>query len=408
MEDLDYNPVVPAHVPAGLVYDYNIADADSKDPFLRIYEMFQEGVPEVFWTRHIGGHWCVLGAEAITGLNETDPKIVSAVRSFIPDYQNVDPPVSPPLTAEPPLHTAYRGAIAPMFTPQRMQKLEGNIRTLCRELIARIKERGECEFMEDFAALMPPAIFLHIMDLPLEDAPRLRKLAEQVTNPLSAPMRNRNSPMGELDAYMERYIKERTAKPGDDPVSYVVEAQIIDRPIKFLEAVQLSRTVLLGGLETVVSQLGFFAYHMAETPETRRLLIEQPEMMNKVIEEIIRRYGIAPIGRCLEQDYAYRGVEMKAGDHIVWPVRSYNLDPNMFEDPMAIRFDRPHNRHSSFGIKNHHFCVGASLARLELRVFAEEWLAAIPDFHVKPDAKPIYLNGRIVRYKSLPLVVGAH
>jgi cytochrome P450 len=407
MEDLDYNPVVPAHVPAGLVYDYNIADSTSKDPFLRIHEMFQEGVPEVFWTRHIGGHWCVLGAEAITGLNETDPKIVSAVRSFIPDYQNVDPPVSPPLTAEPPLHTAYRAAIAPMFTPQRMQKLEGEIRTLCRELIARIKERGECEFMEDFAAVLPSSVFLQIMDLPLEDAPRLRKLAEQVADPNSAPTRNRNTPIGELDAYMEHYIKERTAKPGADPVSYVVQAQIVDRPITFLEAVQLSRTILLGGLETTVAQLGFFAYHLAETPETRRLLIEQPEMTNKVVEEILRRYAIAPIGRCLEQDFFYRGVEMKAGDHIVWPVRSYNLDPNMFEDPMAIRFDRPHNRHSSFGTKSHHFCVGASLARLEMRLFAEEWLAAIPVFHVKANVKPRYQDGRVVRYKSLPLVVGA-
>jgi camphor 5-monooxygenase len=407
MEDLDYNPVVPDHVPPGLVYDYNIADCTSEDPFLRVYEMYQEGVPEIFWTRNIGGHWCVLSAEAITELNETDPKIISAVRSFIPDYQNADPPVSPPLTAEPPLHTAYRSALAPLFTPQRMLKLEGQIRELSRDLIARIKERGECEFMEDFAAVLPPSVFLHIMDMPLEDASRLQKLTEQVTNPNLAPMRNRNTPIAELDTYIEQYITERIAKPGDDPVSHVVRSQIIDRPIEFIEAIQLSRTILLAGFETTVSQLGFFAHHLAETPETRRLLIEQPQMMSKVIEEIIRRYGIAPIGRCLEQDFVYRGVKMKAGDHIVWPVRAYNLDPKMFEDPMTIRFDRPHNRHSSFGTKSHHFCVGASLARLELRLFAEEWLAAIPDFHVKPNTPPSYQDGRVVRYKDLPLVVGA-
>jgi camphor 5-monooxygenase len=408
MQDLDYNPVVPGHVPANLVYDYYMWDCTSKDPFLRIQEMFQEGVPEIFWTRHIGGHWCALGAEAIAGLNVTDPKTLSAIRSFIPDYQNVDPPVSPPLTAEPPLHTAYRLILSPMFSPQRMQKLEGAIRTLCRELIARIKERGECEFMEDFAALMPPTVFLHIMGLPLEDAPRLKELADNVTNPLATQTRNRNTPIAELDAYMEHYIKERIAKPGDDPVSHVARAQIIDRPIEFLEAVQLSRTLLLAGLETVVSQLGFLAFHLAETPTTRRLLIEQPGMVNTVVEEILRRYAISPIGRCLEQDYVYRGVEMKAGDHVSWPVRAYNLDPKMFEDPMTIRFDRPHNRHSSFGTKNHHFCIGASLARLELRLFTEEWLAAIPDFHVKPNAGPTYQDCRIIRYKSLPLVVGAH
>jgi camphor 5-monooxygenase len=251
---------------------------------------------------------------------------------------------------------------------------------------------------------MPIIIFLRQMELPPEDRVKLRELTYRVVNPEGDG--HRSVPLDELGAYLLPVVEERMEHPGDDAISHMAAQRMGERPFTLDELVKLTRTVLMGGLDTTAGMLGYFANYLAQSPEDRRKLSEHPELINKAVEEILRRFPIANIGRFVTRDVTYRGITMKAGDHILWPVGMYNFDPARYANPMKVEFERQKNQHASFGV-GAHFCVGAPLARAELRIFAEEWLREFPDFAVKPGFKVKYRRGFTVTYESLPLVLNA-
>ena len=402
MDDPDYNPLVPAHVPAARVYDFNMLDHETQDPFQAIDELFKRHLPEVFWTRNLGGHWLVMGIDAISELNESAPTLLSAKRLLVPDRQNADTPSFPPNDTDPPLHSAYRSVIGPLFAPHRIDAMRDDIRAVTRMLIAGIKMRGECEFMEDFAAQMPVNVFLKLLDLPIEDRPKLRAIAHRIMNPIYDD--NLGVPLGELTDYLMPHIKDRMARPRQDAISHVVCGRIGDRPLELEEIGKLTRSLVVAGLDTMAGMLGYFARYLAETPTARRRVIAQPEIIPKMVEELLRRFPVSNIGRYLTHDMVFRGVQMKAGEHIVWPSDMYNFDERRFPNPLSVQFGRPNNRHATFGL-DHHFCAGAVLARTELRIFTEEWLREIPDFRVKPGANIAFRGGLTKVYKALPMVL---
>jgi cytochrome P450 len=405
MHDPDYNEIIPPHVPSSLVRDHNIFDYSTQDPFLTINELFEAGVPEIFWTRHNGGHWIVMGAEATTQLG-ADAALFSSTRPMVPDHANADTASFIPLTSDPPIHKQYRGVIAPLFTPQRIGLVEESIRTVTESRIDEILHRGECEFMEDFAAQMPVVVFLRLLDLPLLDRGKLLDLTHRVLYPVEDG--HYAKPLQALTEYLQPLVAERMASPGSDIISHIVSQkfEVAGRPLLLPEMLQLCTSVLLAGLDTVVSMLGFFAHYLAENPGERCRLRGSPELQRKAVEEVLRRYPVSNIGRIVMWDTVFRGVTMKKGDHVMWPVGTYNFDKRRFPDPMKVDLDRKRPPHATFGT-GEHFCVGSVLARTELRIFAERWLERIPEFHVKPGAKIEYRGGFNINYKALPLVVGA-
>lgn len=404
VNDPYFNENVPTHVPAALVRDFNLYDHETVDPYLAVEALFEDGTPEIFWTRNNGGHWIVLGVEAIQGVG-TDYHTFSATRLMVPDSQNNDTPTYPPNDTDPPLHTAYRGAIAPLFLPDRVETYVESIRLLTRSLIVELKARGECEFVEDFATQMPIISFLRILDFPEKDRLRLLEIASGVFNPVDEDHRARAG--RDLSDYLEPYVQDRVANPRlNDAISHVVQQTDHGRPLDYEEIVKLVRSALLAGLDTVTSVLGFTARYLAENPETRHALIEDPKLHGRAIEELLRRYPVsASLGRYLMKDVVYRGVELKKGDHIIWGVGMYNFDRTRFSCPMEVKLDRKGHRHGSFGVGNH-FCVGAPLARAELRIFMEEWLREIPDFRIKSTADVKYRGGFNTGLSKLPLVFG--
>jgi cytochrome P450 len=403
MHDPRYNPTIPSHVPASLVHDHNVLDYETQDPFQAVNALFEGGVPEIFWTRNCGGHWLVMGTEAITGVT-ADPSHFSSKQISNPEHWDSYSPYFPPVDTDPPLHTAYRTAIAPLFLPPRVELMKERIRELTRTLIGEIKKRGECEFMEDFAAQMPVIVFLQLLDLPEGDRAKLRAIVLRVVS--STNYEEAAVPFQQLSEYLLPVIKSRMAKPGEDSLSHIATQRINDRPIELDEIVKLARTLVVGGLDTTSGMLGYFARYLADMPAARRQLIEQPEMIGKAIEEILRRYPVTNLGRYVTKDVVYRGVQMKAGDHVMCPIAMFNFDKHRFPNALSVQFDRTGNRHAAFGA-GIHTCVGSVLARAELRIFAEEWLPAIPDFHLKPGAKIEYRAGSTVIYKTLPIVLGA-
>ncbi|WP_156843160.1 cytochrome P450 [Novosphingobium aquimarinum] len=396
-----YTKDLPPHVPEQLVHDFNLYDHETVDVFEAVHGLLDGDVPEIFWTRNNGGHWIATGAEAIDGVGK-DYETFSATRLFVPDHQNADTPTFPPNDTDPPLHTTYRGAIAPLFQPSAIERYRDDIRALTLALIEPLKARGECEFMADFAGQMPVITFLGILGLPAEDRLPLLEIAEGIFKPRDDAHRFRS--VEALTEYLTPYVEARRTAPIEgDPISHVVNQTDHGRPFTTEEALKLVRSTLVAGLDTVTAALGFTTRYLADNPKAREKLREDHSLHSKAIEEILRRFPVsANLGRYVTRDTVYRGVSMKRGDHIVWGVGMYNFDESRFACPMDVQLDRSRNRHGTFGVGNH-FCVGAPLARAELKIFLELWLAHIPEFHI-PDGEIVtYRNGFNAALSRLPL-----
>ncbi|WP_319798853.1 cytochrome P450 [Nitrobacter sp.] len=395
-----YNDVVPDTVAPARVRDFNVYDYGGRNPFNVISELHEDGIPEMIWTRHNGGHWVAFGAEAITEI-ASKPELFSAVRPIVPDDQNLAEPIFLPLTSDPPAHTAYRGVVAPLFTPKHIASLEAGIRAYTNEVAQRIKAKGSCDFMEDFANEMPIVVFLRFIDLPLSDRSRLLELASAVVKPEEG---HRDDPVGNLIDYLRPIIENRFANPGSDVISQIVRSEIDGRPLRPDEMLKLTMSILLGGLETVASSLGYIAHYLADHPEQRIYLRRNKDVLSGAVEELLRRFPPAVTGRQVTHNFDFRGIKVRSGDHVVWSTAMYNLDSSVFEQPMKVDFLRKRTQHSTFGV-GVHFCLGAFLARLELKVFLDRWLEVNPNFHVPENAVIHHRTGLTMSYINLPLVI---
>jgi cytochrome P450 len=327
----------------------------------------------------------------------------SSRKFFVPEERN-PPPAKAflPAMVDPPLHTAYRRIIMPLFSPTAIGQLEDRIRAFSDKLIGTILAgSSECEFMREYAHVMPVAVFLSLMDFPITDCDQLRKISARVNDPGG----NREVAMDELFDYLRPKIEERITDSGDDAVSHIVRGKVDGRPLTKDEMQNLMITILLGGLDTVASQLGFFAHYLAQNRDDRNRLIEEPQLIRTAVDEMLRRYSIGTFGRIVAEDTVLQGVNMRKGDLIAWTTRMSALNETLYSDPLKVDFDRPRAVSRSFG-DGVHQCAGAFLARTELRIFLETWLPRVPDFSLKPGFIPEWAQSNTIAYKRLPLVIG--
>jgi cytochrome P450 len=356
----------------------------------------------MFWTRNNGGHWIILGSDAIAEMG-LDTRRFSNRRPYVPDSQNYDDPVFYPLLVDPPAHTRYRRAVAPLLLPTCVSTLDATIRHFTIELARDFRRRGHCEFVADFANVMPVVTFLRFMDLPLTDRERLVELGQQVVKPKvgnTAP-----DPTQALFDYLAPFIDARMAEPGDDIISKIILQEVEGGPLNREEVLRLAISILLGGLETTASVLGFIALYLAENPKARRELIEGRNLIGAAVEELLRRFSPLMYGRIVTEDFVFRGISLKRDDHVACALGMFNMDERKFSDALSVNFTKTRNRHMTFGI-GPHFCVGHFLAKHEIRVFLEEWLKIIPEFRVAPEAEVRYRTGLTLGLADLPLMTG--
>jgi cytochrome P450 len=160
--------------------------------------------------------------------------------------------------------------------------------------------------------------------------------------------------------------------------------------------------LIAAGLDTVASMLGFVTMFLAQNPTHRQQLIDNPARIGPALEELMRRHHLASIARMVVADVDYRGVALKAGDMILISTPSAGIDPRRYPDPFTVDFDRKATRTLVFG-RGPHQCVGAFLARTELRVFLTEWLKRIPHFDIRAGEVPSTAIGKVIAVRSLPL-----
>jgi cytochrome P450 len=394
--------MLPCHVPPSLVRDFNyltMPGMDS-DPH-RAWKQVQQDGPDIFWTPHFGGHWVVTRGALIKEIYETVADFSSEVIA-LPREERPEPYRLAPLELDPPEHTDYRRLLNPAFSPKALQSLEDRIRELTCDLIDGFQADGHCEFVGAFALRMPVSIFMHMVDLPVADLPRLLEWADMVIHHGGDLDRARNG-SALMAGYAHQKIQERRASPGGDLISHVIGTQVNGRLLTDGEAVGVVSLLLFGGLDTVAAMLSFSLRHLAEHPEQRRQLIAEPALLANAVEELFRRFSVPSTARLVSRDHDFHGVLFRKGDLVLAPNILYNLDDRLWPDPLRVDFTRKDARqHLTFNAGPHR-CVGAPLARMELRIVLEEWLKRIPDFQV-PDGVAIRAKaGAVVGLAALPL-----
>ena len=377
------NADIPSHVAAELVVDFDLYNVPGveQDYQLALKRLHDQGCPDIFWTPRNGGHWVVTRGDDMYGFfadsehfssnNLTVPRAAHAIHLY-------------PIHADPPQHAAYRALIAPAFSPKAVASLESKARALAIKLIEELKPRGGCEFIADFAQQLPIEVFMGIVDLPAGDRKMLLRWADSMVRPETS-----ETPMITIQnifAYMKDKIAERRARPGDDLISQLTKGKVFDRPITDEELTGMCSLVLIGGMDTVASAMGFAAHFLAKSPEHRHQLLADPGLMSKAVDELLRRFPIVNQGREVKQDYDYKNVHFKKGEMIVMLTTLHGLDERKFPDPLKVDFKRPTPIHSTFG-NGPHRCPGSNLGRTELKVFLQEWLPRIPDFQIAPGGK---------------------
>jgi cytochrome P450 len=197
-------------------------------------------------------------------------------------------------------------------------------------------------------------------------------------------------------------VAQRKAKPGNDAISAIANGTVDGRPLTDTEIFAMCSVVLFGGLDTVAAMLGLIAKFLAEHPGHRKQLIDEPGLIPAAVEELLRRHHLVNIARVAARDFVYKGIEFKQGDAVLTPTPLAGLDDRVYADPLAVDFHRKGPPNLVFG-RGVHQCIGSYLARTELKVFIEEWLKRIPDFHIKPGGKVEMRGGRVHTVAHLPL-----
>jgi len=403
-----HRTAIPDHVPADRVRDIDIYALDGiGEGFHEAWKRVQTPeTPPLVWTPLTGGHWVATRGVVIDEVYR-DPARFSSRVIWVPReageaYDMV------PTKLDPPEHTPYRKAIDKGLNLAQIRKVEGDVRAVAIELIEGFAGNGGCDFARDFAGVFPVKVFLALADLPMNDVPMLNVLAREMTRPSGNTPEEQGHALeaankGFFD-YLAPIVKQRRGGTGTDLITMMVNTEIDGAPMPQDKLLPLVALLLLAGLDTVVNLLSFMMIYLARHPETVAEMRSDPMKLQRGVEELFRRFAVVSDARYVVEDMEFHGTRLKAGDLILLPTALHGLDDSQHVDPMKVDLSRPNvAAHSTFA-QGPHRCAGLHLARMEVLVTLQEWLARIPVFALAEDAAPIYHSGIVAAVENVPLV----
>jgi len=288
-----------------------------------------------------------------------------------------------PLDLDPPLHQSFRQILNPFLSPasveQRSERILGYISTLIDAFI----ERGDCEFVTEFANPAPAISTVEMLGLEVTE---WRRWAEPHHSIQFAEHGTAEHEQAIADLVWQRdqlaaAIRERLETPRDDMITHVANARIDGRPIEPEEGAALLWTVVGGGVDTSTAFVTNALAHLSEHPEQRAWLLEDLDArLPAAIEELLRYYPpVRAVARTVRQEVEVGGQRLCPADRVLLPVLAANFDPEQFDRPGEVILDREPNRHATFGIGVHR-CVGSSVARFTVTNMIREVLTRMPDY----------------------------
>jgi cytochrome P450 family 142 subfamily A polypeptide 1 len=332
------------------------------------------------------------------------PKLFSNAGGIRPD----NGPIPMMIDMDDPAHWQRRKLVNRGFTPRRVREQEDGIRRTARTLIDAVGERGECDLVWDLAAWLPLIVIGDALGFAPPDREQLLRWSDDLLCALGADdeaaMAKAMMASAGYHEYASRVIAARRAAPTDDLMSTLVHAEVDGDRLDDEEIVMESLLILIGGDETTRHVISGGAYQLLSRRERWEALVEDRSLLPTAIEEMLR--WVSPIknmARTAAEDVELGGRRIPAGDKLLLLYPSANRDAAVFEDPFTFDVRRTPNEHVAFGF-GPHFCLGANLARLELRVLFEELLDRLPDLELAEPAEPPFRPANFVSgYERLPV-----
>jgi cytochrome P450 family 142 subfamily A polypeptide 1 len=309
-----------------------------------------------------------------------------------------------------PAHLKRRMLVNRGFTPRRVRDSEPAVQRACTEILDAVCERGEADLVHDIAAHLPMIMIGDALGVRPDQRADLLRWSDDMLKGLSSEATDEQllaagTAFGEYTAYAYGAIAERLQEPRDDLMSILVHAEVDGERLAPDDVLQESLLILIGGDETTRHVISGGVHQLLLHPEQWKLLSEDPSVRPSAVEEMLR--WVTPIKnmcRTATRDVELRGQTIHEGDELMLLYPSANRDEDVFEDPFRFDVTRSPNEHVAFGFGSH-FCLGNSLARLEISVMLDQLLARFPDLAVAdPDAEPVLRPANFVSgLESLPV-----
>jgi len=336
---------------------------------------------------------------------EKDPVTFSSRRSPRPHGD----PLPMMISMDDPAHHQRRSLVNRGFTPRRVRDREGEIRRICDEIIDKVCERGECDFVWDIAAPLPLILIGDMLGFERDAYDDLLRWSDDMirgTTVGDEEVRLKSMEAGmAYREYQLGVIADRRTKPlQSDLVSVLCHAEIDGRRLDDESLVQETLLILIGGDETSRHVISGGMLALLANPDQKALLAGHPERMEVGVEELLRWVSpIKDMSRTVARDVELEGQQLREGDQLIVVYPSANRDETVFADPFRLDVTREPNPHLAFGFGTH-FCLGASLARLELRIMFDRILTRLPDLQLASDAPlPYRASNFIVGPEAMPV-----
>jgi cytochrome P450 len=370
--------------PEHMTSDFDPLQPETFDSPHEVYRSLRAKCP-VAHSDAWGGFWA---------LNRHGDVAVAAADAtkFVTSVQNVIPKVAftgrrPPLHLDPPEHTPYRRALAPLLTERKVATLTPVVRDICRGLLAKMVAKGGGDVVAEFSAHMPIATFAHWMNLKPDAVAKLTDVGQRYNIAVQSNNMDATKEASAILYDMARAIvADRQANPmptDEDATSALLAVRVDGEPLPTEMVVGTIRQVLVVGIIAPSVMIGSMTVHLSRDRTLQDRLRADPSLVPAAVEEMLRLYTpYRGFARTALEDVIMGGRIIPAGEPIALVYASANRDEEIFEDADTFRLDRPNMKDSlAFG-RGAHSCVGAALARLELQIGLEELLRAAPGFHL--------------------------
>jgi len=366
-------------------------DIISNDRYVRGYPhpewaLLRREAPVYWYDRHVKNpFWAITKHEDIVRISRDPERNLNGPRlAVFPDFA---PPEEDEriarhlLNMDAPDHGPYRKLAAPRFTPRAIRRLEPSIRRIAREVLDEVTTNGdeaEMDFVTKVSAPFPLAVLVDLLGVPRSDWQLLFRWTNRIvgsSDPEFAEDRTAGESVSEtrrqLFTYFWEMVQERRRRPTDDIVSVLANAELRGEPLPPFELLSYYFLLVVAGNETTRNAMSGGLLALIENPGEMEKLRRDPGLARSAVEEIVRwTTPVIQFCRTATEDLELRGQKIRAGDSMCLFYPSANRDEEVFDEPFAFRVDRRPNRHLAFGI-GEHFCLGANLARMELRVLVE-------------------------------------
>jgi cytochrome P450 len=314
------------------------------------------------------------------------------------------------LFEDPPIHTMHRSLMSRVFTPRRMAGLESQVRDFCARILDPLRDSSGFDVIAELASVLPMRVIGMLLGIPEQDQVAVRdRTDDNLRTVPGQPMQVKQENVASGDMFTE-YIAWRAEHPSDDLMTQLLTAEFEDedgekRRLTRQEVLTYTAVLAGAGNETTGRLIGWLAKVLAEHPDQRRAVVEDRSLIPKVIDETLRYEPTGhAIARYVMRDVEYHGTTIPAGSPIMLLLAAANRDPRRYDAPDTFDIHRPNIAHLTFGY-GLHFCLGASLARLEGRVALDELLNRFPEWDVDRDGMRLAPTSTVRGWERMPIVL---